>query len=224
MTLFPESPQFEEMLRDALHRPERVNFNHLLQVLEMYLEKMTQHDQLLVAGNAFVQLTELYKLRAERLLHSWEENYSGSDKEPVITDDMLIGLLRQSMALDIDDILEENEASRRTLSDREPLQDESIAGSVDKENLLDVLNDIELKKQALHIAHDEHISDWVQAIHQWMNRHRRSVSLQELADSLCCCDQSLTLVKVWLGLLCGGYSLEQRGEFYEIEGIWIHLR
>jgi len=214
---------FKVVLRQALHHPEQVDFNCLFQALEGYLKQKTQHERLSIAGTAFVQLAELYELRAERLLNSWEENHSDTDKEPVITDDMLVSFLRQSMSLDIEDILESTHYAQRLSAPSGDRQVESVVGAVNKSDLLNVLDDIEIQQQALHIAHDERVSAWAEAIHQWMITHQRSVSLRELAEALRCHDSTLTLVKIWLGLLCGGYELEQRGEFYEVEGIWISL-
>lgn len=42
------------------------------------------------------------------------------------------------------------------------------------------------------------------------------VSLLQLQQSI-----DLPLIPLWLALLLGGYRLEQRGEFYEREQIWV---
>ncbi|MEB3210982.1 MAG: hypothetical protein VKL39_06485 [Leptolyngbyaceae bacterium] len=215
--------EFESVLLDALNHPEDINFSYLLEMLEAYLQEKTEHEQLPIAGKAFVQLTELHELRAERMLHAWEAGYSDVESEPIITDDMLAGLLRQSMSLDIEDILESTYSPRNVSSNAGESQDESVAGTVRKDDLLEVLQDVELKQQALSIAHDEHVSAWTEAIRQWITVHQRSVSFHELVAALQCRDKNLTVAKVWLGLLLGGYILEQRGEFYEMEGVWITL-
>ncbi|MEM9448290.1 MAG: hypothetical protein AAGA75_07125 [Cyanobacteria bacterium P01_E01_bin.6] len=213
--------KFETALQDATHHPEKVNFSHLLAILESYLAEQTHHDKLSIAGNALMKLTELYVIRAERLLNTWEEDYWESQDEPVITDDMLMGFLRQSMSLDLDNLVEESPYSQRRSLDSGITLEESVAETVDKNVLLDVIDEIEVKQHALSIAHDENVSEWVRVIQKWMTKHRQGATLQELVDALQKTDQKITLVKIWLGLLLGGYILEQRGEFYAIESIWI---
>jgi len=82
------------------------------------------------------------------------------------------------------------------------------------------------KKQALSIAYDENISAWEQAIAQWLEEMDKQSGGQEtllchLQLELAQRDQSLTPIKVWLALLLGGYKLEQRGNFYNVDTIWV---
>ena len=213
--------KFETALQDATHNPEQVNFFQLLRALENYLTELTHHDMLSVAGTALMQLTDIYVIRAERLLATWEENYWLPESEPIITDDMLMGFLRQSMSLNLDDILEDSGYFSRTESASEDDLDESVAGTVEKDALLDVIDDIEVTQQALSIAHDENVSEWTETIYQWMHDRQQGASLLDLVSALSTTNTNMTLIKVWLGLILGGYVLEQRGEFYDIATIWV---
>jgi hypothetical protein len=69
---------------------------------------------------------------------------------------------------------------------------------------------------ALDTAHDENVYEWGAAISIRLDRWEQSVSLLELQRSV-----EMPLVQVWLGLLLNGFEIEQRGEFYDTEQVWI---
>ncbi len=131
---------------------------------------------------------------------------------------MLAGVLRQSMALHLDELLKEP-PRRGPESLGEPI--ESIVGIVDKERLLEVVEEIHsdevAKEHALQIAHEENLSAWLSRIGAWRSEHAgQDVALLELVRSL-----NMPLIKVWIALLLGGYHLEQRGEFYDTTQVWV---
>jgi hypothetical protein len=66
------------------------------------------------------------------------------------------------------------------------------------------------------LAHDEDVSDWGAAISARLEEWGQSVSLLELQESL-----QMPLVQVWLALLFNGMMLEQRGDFYQTERVWV---
>ena len=72
---------------------------------------------------------------------------------------------------------------------------------------------------ALDIAHDEKVSEWGATISlrldEW-DKPQQSVSLLELQRSV-----EMPLVQVWLALLLNGFEIEQRGDFYDTEQVWI---
>ncbi len=59
------------------------------------------------------------------------------------------------------------------------------------------------------------MAGWTKAIAQWLQTALPPVSIAELSDSL-----EMPWIEVWLGVLFGGFQLEQRGEFYE-SPIWV---
>jgi hypothetical protein len=71
-------------------------------------------------------------------------------------------------------------------------------------------------QQAMALAHDENVSEWGAAIAVKLDECNRSVLLMELQQSV-----EMPLVQVWLGLLLNGFEIEQRGEFYQTEQVWI---
>lgn len=71
-------------------------------------------------------------------------------------------------------------------------------------------------RDAMALAHDENVSEWGVAISTRLDEGNLPVSLLELHRAV-----EMPLVQVWLALLLNGFSLEQRGEFYQTEQVWI---
>ncbi len=208
-----------QMLAAAIANPANANIRDLLHQLEQALVGLRMDGQLLVAGNFFTCLTEVYTARAEWLLAQWEERHNPILDEPILTREMLQAVLRQTMSLNLEGLLEETEFQRQRQHDLEGEPIESTAEVVEKEELLEYLAAIAQAdaKQALAVAHDEDVSAWTRKIDEWMNAQSQSaISLVDLQRSL-----KLPLVNLWLAVLLGGYGIEQRGEFYQTEGVWM---
>ena len=71
-------------------------------------------------------------------------------------------------------------------------------------------------QDALDIAHEEDISNWGATIRLRLEELGREVSLLELQESI-----EMPLVQVWLALLLNGMTLEQRGDFYQTDRVWV---
>jgi hypothetical protein len=202
-------------IQHAIANPSSANIRQLLHGLEQLLIALPQESQLRVAGNILAQLAEIYASRADHLLEEWEERYNPAQGEPVLTAELLHEVLRQTMTLNLDEVLDSSLFGQRSLE-----QSESLVGAVDKSNLLEFLARIDqeqAKKGALEIAHNEDISAWIAAIARWMKENQsQEISLLELQRSL-----QMPFIEIWLALLLGGYAIEQRGDFYQIEGVWV---
>jgi hypothetical protein len=147
-------------------------------------------------------------------LEEWEERHNPVQDEPILTPELLHEVLRQTMTLNLDDVLDDPDLWQCT-----PQPSDSVAGAVDKSNLLEFLAQMEpeTKQDALAVAHDEDFSAWIGAISGWMKEHQsQDVSLLELQRSL-----QMPFIELWLALLLGGYAIEQRGDFYQTEGVWV---
>ena len=60
----------------------------------------------------------------------------------------------------------------------------------------------------------ENVSDWVKALaDKQMDSPQRLVDLQQ--------QLKMPLIEVWIAALLGGFSLEQRGSFYQTQEIWV---
>ena len=162
------------------------------------------------AGDALVTWGVSYRDRAIQLLDEWqlrsplapvelvEPFYDGS-----LFDDLVLG----RMEWDLGDLVETIEADY-------PIERQAAPAvvSVSKSNAL-ALADLHA---ALDAAHTENISEWGAAIAVRLAECGQSVSLLELQRSI-----ELPLVQVWLGLLLNGFAIEQRGEFYDTDRVWI---
>ncbi len=95
--------------------------------------------------------------------------------------------------------------------------EDSVAGNVEKLSVLDMidaLEDADLKSQALAVSHAENISDWVKALADGpVDSPQRLVNLQQ--------QLRMPLVEVWIAALLGGFSMEQRGSFYQTREVWV---
>jgi len=204
----------ELAIGQAIADPSSANLRQLLQGLEQLLVGLPQEAQLQLAGTILAQLVEIYACRANCLFEEWEEKHNPIQDEPILTGELLHEVLRQTMTLNLDDVLDDPDSWQRSSQ-----PSDSVAGAVDKSNLLEFLAQMESerKQDALAVAHDEDISAWIGAIAHWMKEHQsQDVSLLELQRSL-----QMPFIEIWLALLLGGYAIEQRGDFYQTEGVWV---
>ncbi|HEY9643767.1 MAG TPA: hypothetical protein V6C57_24975, partial [Coleofasciculaceae cyanobacterium] len=205
--------------------PEIANLDELWQLIEPALERLPSFEQLQLAGKAIAQLAKIYQLRADRLLADWEESHN--DAGPLISDDLLAGLIQKTMYLDISDLIRKPKARQRRKGVPEEQPAPSIAEVVEKEQLLaliDVQEAEQAKQAALAVAHAEDVSKWIAAIAQWMAQQPQhpAIQLGTLQQAV-----GLAQVEVWLAVLLSeqpGYEWEQRGEFYDTEGLWLRQR
>jgi hypothetical protein len=205
--------EFNAAIEAATANPAAARLKELWLLLEPLLEQLNDRERLVLAGEAIAQLATLCHLRAEQILLEWEEIHN--DVGPAMSDDLLAGLVQQTMYLNISALTRKSRGGRKKSA--EPT--ESIAGVVEKAKLLDFLEVEEAEQQALAVAHNEDVSAWVEAITNWSNQHGvEAISLLELWQGL-----RMPLIEVWLGLLLGGYRLESCGAFYDASQIQVKL-
>jgi len=199
----------------AIASPRSANLLQLLSDFDDLLNHLPPHLHLKRAGDLLAQLTDILAARADQLLEDWEEKHNPVQAEPVLTTAMLQEVLRHTMSLNLEAVLGDSPLRHQT-----PQSSNSVIGTVEKDNLLAFLEQVDQKQaqqEALAIAHEEDVTAWVDAIGQWQQaHHNQAVSLPELQRSL-----QMPLIQVWLALLLGGFTIEQRGEFYQVDGIWL---
>jgi hypothetical protein len=79
-------------------------------------------------------------------------------------------------------------------------------------------------QQAIGLAHDKDVSAWGEAISARLAEWGQPISLLELQGSFAERPHGgieMPLVQVWLALPLNGMTLEQRGDFYQTEQVWI---
>jgi len=145
------------------------------------------------------------------LLDDWEEEYN--TQGPRFDDSLLEGLVRESQYVDVSDFVK---PGKRVKSPK-------VTGPLDEEDSvfveLGAEEAIALAEQDLEsvdLSHAENVSDWVEQIEAWFELQPDEIRFIDLLEQL-----ELPFVELCLGLLLGGFVIEQRGEFYEFSSIWV---
>ncbi len=214
-----ELPLWSHLLSCRL-APESVDLVAVMNRAEVEISQLPQEVQMQAAGEAILQLAQLYSLRSLLLLDDWENAY----RDPQVRSDFFADIVRQTMAVDLSDLMEPALPRLRRTKSGFKARD-SVAGVVSKSAVLAMveqleantssddssLSDPERLRQALSVAHDEDVFGWRDAITYWMQHQGHKVSLWQLQQAL-----DMPLVEVWLGLLHSptAYRWEGQGEFY----------
>jgi hypothetical protein len=215
-----------QSLETASRFPETADLRSLCNALKQTLSDQSLAEQLAVAGDVLVQLSEVYAARADLLISRWERRHNPT--EPVVNLEKCVDLFVQSLSLDVTDLFEEPEpmqypANRKKKSSAQA--DGSVVGEVDKDALLNwvdqmaaeqTLDELQMAEQIRDLAHGENVEEWSKAIAQYLQHLHSNIRLPDLQQAL-----KMSIVELWLGLLLGGYPLEQQGEFYDSQTLWI---
>ena len=206
---------FDELVEEARANPGTADIGQLCQMLLSGSRNTTLEEQLIVAGIGISKIVEVFSLRAEILLWDWEH---GEMTDPVLGAEELVGVLRQSMTLNLDDLLEP--PPDLTRGPRLPHWEngETLAGEIDKATLLDwVDKTVAPTPSGLVVAHDEDIPAWSRAVENYLARADIGVTLLSVQQAL-----DMPLVEVWLGALHSQtYQLFSRGDFYDPRSVVI---
>ena len=205
----------EVAFEEAAEVPEKADVLSLWAQFEGELAGLEQRDRLRVAGDILVQLAGLCEAKADLLWEDWQDAHNAEG--PVMDGDWLQGLTRQTQELDFSELVHRSYHTSSEQPNADKTDEDSVAGDVEKLSVLDMidaLEDDDLKSQALAVSHAENVSDWVKAI-----TNKQSDSPQRLVDL----QQQLKmpLIEVWIAVLLGGFPLEQRGSFYQTQEVWV---
>jgi hypothetical protein len=225
------SPSYKQLeldlwgdLKTALEEPESADMELLWQGLEDAIANQDSNEQLLVAGDAIAQIVEVYVKRAMGILDSLE--VTDSNDGPVLDEDFLSGLMRQSMTLDLSDLMEEFTFE----TESNPVSVGSVVSVLDRKESKAIARKARaaMRKALKDLAEKENIPKWQSAIAQWIEQHQgEKVSLLQLQQS-----QGMPLVEIWLGLLHSSTLYQwdgqavgkpvESGDFYrDARDIWI---
>ncbi|MBD2068938.1 hypothetical protein H6F93_15650 [Leptolyngbya sp. FACHB-671] len=216
-----------EMLKEAAVAPDEADLPKLLEVLDVSLSRLNTVGQLGVAAEAIGQIVEVFQERSALAFEELEA--TNSEEGPVMPTDAFERYVRQTMEVDFEGFIEPLASLPRKTAERPLSSDQqgSVMGEIDQVALLQALDEqmnqhpglteAEAFNRAIEIAHDEDVSTWVGAINQCLQERQVStISLIRLQRLM-----GMPIVQLWLALLLGGYTLEQRGEFYETEQVWV---
>jgi hypothetical protein len=208
-----------DVLSTARQTPEDANLPMVFKLLDLTLVDLDTRSQLRVAGEAVCQIADLFCDRSSFL---FEELHSRAVKgEPIMADDAFDHYVRQSMVVDFEQFIE----PLPSLPKKTPEQTKngnSIVGAIDKEVLIQALEQESLLgfeeefEKAISTAHTENVSAWIEVIAHCITNNSHPICLKDLQMTL-----KLPTVEIWVGLLLGDFKLEQRGNFYDSNEIWI---
>jgi chromatin segregation and condensation protein Rec8/ScpA/Scc1 (kleisin family) len=178
----------ERTLSAAQADPESAQFSLILQLLDMAISSLSTTEQLKLAGDTIATVGQLYQLKAEILFSSLEMTASDyDDREPILDSDLLSGLLRHSLTLNLDDLIEQS-------IDRSPKKIKSIQKTISKEELYKLIE--EQQEEDWQVSHEENFSAWQEQIDRYLRdlpRNTTKISLLQLANSI-----DLPLSVLWL--------------------------
>jgi hypothetical protein len=186
-------------LEDPIHVPTVELCYELESLLAQLPETLPLEQRMSLIGNAVTQIAEVYMSRAEHLLGNWQETY---DPPPLVEPEFHVGmiqdLMRQTLSLDLEEWLDEKIPQQR--KPRKLDEDSSIAGAVDKADVLSMVEQLEQAglSNPLSVAYDEDISGWQEQIQTWaqQTQTRCKMSLADVMNQM-----ELPISKVWLALL-----------------------
>jgi hypothetical protein len=208
-----QGTQLELNLQQALADPPTADLRQLWQALEEVLQPLPEQQQLQIAREAIAQIVEVVCGRAQQILDGLEHSqYSFNEEpqiEPCLSREFLEPFIRQSVSLNLDQILVPPTNRQR----EKGIQ--SVVGECNKETLLLMLDEEQAKQQALAVAHTEAVEDWSNRLREFLMQTDKPALFHELVQDL-----QMDWVEIWLGLLLGGFKLEQQGEFYDPTTIW----
>jgi len=207
-----------DILDEMSEAPVTSSLTPVWECLDAELEDLPVEAQLSTAATAFYQIADILKTRAQLLL---EDVRAQNDVEgPVINTAIFAGLVRTTMQLDLDDLIEE--PAPQNFRPHGPHQfsqisqsSDSVAAPVEKENVLAML-EIQTVEDVHRLAGDEDVDKWQRAIAHYLAQVKDEISLTKLQRGL-----KMPMIEVWLGLLLGGFTLEQRGDFYDSKNVWV---
>ena len=205
----------EFAFEEAAEVPETADVLSLWAQFEGELAGLGQRDRLRVAGDVLVQLAGLCEAKADVLWEDWQDTHNADG--PVMDGDWLQGLTRQTQELDFSDLVNRSYHANSENLNEDKEEKDSVAAGVEKLSVLemiDALDEADLKSQALAVSHAENVSDWVKALaDKQENSPQRLVELQQ--------QLGMPLIEVWIAALLGGFPLEQRGSFYQTQEVWV---
>lgn len=225
-----------QSLATASKFPETADVRSLCKILDVLIAHQPSSEQLNMAGEVLMWLSDICAARAEWMIEQWQHRHNPS--EPVVNLDNCVDLFVQSLSLDMSELFEDPDpvqypANRKTKL--RPDETSSIAEDADKATLLSMLDsftetqseqpamnpptiELELADHIRNLAHNENVENWSKTIDRYLNDLKntskiRLIDLQSMTK--------MSIVELWLGLLLGGYPLEQQGEFYNVSHIWV---
>lgn len=208
-----------DVLDEISEAPPNSSLALVWDCLDAELQNLSVEAQLETAAVAFNQIADILKSRALMLLQDVRDR--NNPDGPIVGTNIFAGLVRTTMQLDLDDLIEP--PIPQTFRPHGPHQfsnngekGDSVVAPVEKEKVLEMLEEVRTVEDVHKLAGDEDVQEWQSAIAHYLADIEGDISLAKLQRAL-----KMPMVEVWLGLLLGGFTLEQRGDFYNSQYVWL---
>jgi hypothetical protein len=207
---------FSRCLELAKASPSIADWQKLCLAFDAAMEQTPASERLAIGADAIVEMAKVFLIRASKFLSfSIDE-----DGEIVFEEDFFDQFLAEPPPIDVKRYLKVPELYVRN-PNKKHKDTESVAGVVDKQELLDSLEpEPEPESQLeplplLELEHDEDVAAWAAIVRDWMVANNcRCGSISELVDAT-----NLPTVKVWIAALLSDFELEQTKDFYSFDGL-----
>jgi hypothetical protein len=217
-----------QQIQAAEADPLACDFKQLCLTFDRTIAQLSQRDRLQAGAEAIAQLADLLVIRAETYFEEWQQRFDPTG--PILEEDAIAELVRQSFFLDLDDLISDPEPRFRLPSEREYEEGDSVVIALEKEEAIALAEEAAEGEamvfdrpsaiaMSVELEHSEDVGAWIELVRRWMEAcGLESVSLLDL-----CCGVELSTVEIWLAALLGGFALRQTGEFYAMDGVAIAL-
>lgn len=196
-------------LQTAIATPLEADCRHLCRLMDECLTTLSDADCLQLGGDAIALIAEVLFLKMQHyqplsMLDEASQELEDHGGFPVLDDDD-DRWERHTMSLNLDDDEEDWETLKKPRSISETLENTqrkdspSIAAPVPPKRVLQMLK---------ALAGEEDPAAWSIEIAQWLKRQTsdQPISVSQLQRSM----RKLSIIELWMGLLLGGFTLEQR--------------
>jgi hypothetical protein len=220
MTIVQLKLDLWQQLEQAQAEPQATDWRQLCLAFDEAIAQTPVRHQLAIAGVAIEQMAEVLACRAKELWEGWGRSELD---DPVLEEDLFSELVKQSLSLDLSDLVTVPELYGRSASVSEHGDGESQVAYRDKEAVLAELESVvgEEGEGAIELLeYDEDVSAWAEAIREWLKQHNTQVAALTKLEQ----DTGLSVVKLWLAGLLGGFEMTQERGFYDGAGVAIALR
>jgi hypothetical protein len=197
---------FAPHLEAAIEFPETAEIKPLLDLLDQSIASKDLHIKLSEAGIAIEKLSAVLAAKCDRTLDKWDAKWN--PREPVLDLNQFPGLFVEP-CINLDSLLEP-QFKRYYPENRESATQGSIVAEIESGKLADAIAELpeaQALEQAISLAHSEDIDAWIEIVRLALTQ---PMGLSELVEKL-----DLSIVRIWIALMFGGFQLERSGDFYE---------
>ena len=198
-----------DQLQQAEAEPMAIDFQQLCLCFDVEMERMSAKERMEQGAEAIAQLAEVLAIRAESYFESWQQRFDPTG--PMLEVDDFSDLVRQSFSLDLEELIADPEPTYRLPSENDP-EGGSIVAEIDKEELLELLEDSEVGSAELSIEqleYAEDVSAWIAVVRSWLEAMGGRSQFVRMIEGT-----AMSPGMVWMALLLGGFELRKVGDFY----------